>query len=153
MRTWIGCKAEIVDKVWPNDIHLIVSTMHLMKTIIPFFFQVCLVSKLPSITVPCFTDVTFFLAEVRTFYLPGDQNYRDNFRGCGAGFFTGSKVVWRFLDELLNIHFRGSINISPAHSTPSPFLYPLSFKGISRGPQALQSHLNDFYHINVLYWP
>ena len=27
------------------------------------------------------------------------------------------------------------------------------FKGISRGPEALQSHLNDFYHTGVLCWP
>ncbi len=26
-------------------------------------------------------------------------------------------------------------------------------KGISRGPEALQSHLNDFYHTSVLCWP
>ena len=29
----------------------------------------------------------------------------------------------------------------------------LSFKGISRGPEALQSDLNNFYHTSVLCWP
>ncbi len=28
-----------------------------------------------------------------------------------------------------------------------------TLKGISRGPEALQSHLNDFYHTSVLCWP
>ncbi len=27
------------------------------------------------------------------------------------------------------------------------------FKGITRGPKALQSHLNDFHHASVLCWP
>ncbi len=31
--------------------------------------------------------------------------------------------------------------------------YPLKLKGISRGPEALQSHLNDFYRTSVLCWP
>ena len=31
--------------------------------------------------------------------------------------------------------------------------YFLEIKGISRGPEALQNHLNDFYHTGVLCWP
>ncbi len=62
--------------------------------------------------------------------------------------FTNTLYFKCFVDSKGNFDI---LNLMP-NCLCSPMLAML-VKGISRGPEAVQNHLNDFYHTSVLCWP
>ncbi len=79
--------------------------------------------------------------------------------GCSTGYVTYASdwvsIAW--------VPFGTSMSARPRHSSRYMRYYPWliwqiqnhhihDFKGISRGPEALQSHMNDFYYKSVLCW-